>query len=229
MSRASRPLLLRGDGRWADPWHPFDETAAALAAIAAEAGLAVRVSGDVDGELAALAAGELPPLVVVDVGLPRDGLPVPLPAAVAGFRRLLRSTVPILAVHVSSTSFADDLDWEAALGGVWVRGTTMHPPSGPAEVRVVDDTHPATNGLRDFVLHDERYTRMRISPDVRVLLDHEHEGSRHPLCWVHRRPGGGITVTDLLGHDARSYGSPPHRELLRRAFAFLTAADPVTR
>jgi uncharacterized protein len=222
VSRASRPVLLQGAGRWSDPWHPFAETAEALAAIAAEAGIDLRRATDVDGELEALAAGPLPSLVVVDVGLPRDDRPVPLtPEGDAGFRRLLRSDVPILAVHVSSTSFADDPDWEAALGGVWVRGTTMHPPSGPAAVRVVDDTHPVTNGLRDFVLHDERYTHMRVSPDVRVLLDHEHEGERHPLCWVHERPGGGVTVYDALGHDARSYASPEHAALLRRALRWL--------
>ncbi|MGN6409458.1 MAG: ThuA domain-containing protein [Curtobacterium sp.] len=214
-------VLLGGVGRWTDPWHPFAETSAALTAIAAEVGIALRPSPDVDRTLESFRDGPLPSLVVVDVGLPRDGLPVPLPAADPGFRRLLGSRVPMLAVHVSSTSFAGDDDWERALGGVWVRGTTMHPPSGPCTVHVVDDQHPVTAGLGDFSLDDERYSHQRVSSEVRVLVDHEHDDLRHPLVWVHDRPGGGTTVYDGLGHSGASFASPEHRRLVAQALRFL--------
>ncbi|MBF4604372.1 ThuA domain-containing protein [Curtobacterium sp. VKM Ac-2884] len=214
-------VLLGGSGRWTDPWHPFPETNAAVTALAASAGVALEQPEDVDTALAAFATGRLPSLVVVDVGLPRDDRPVPLTEARAGFHRLLASDVPLLVLHVAATSFADDPLWERALGGVWERGTTMHPPFGPAAVRVVDDAHPITAGLPDFTLEDERYTHLRVSPSVRVLLDHEHEGERHPLAWVHERPGCGTTVYDALGHSAASFASPEHRAFLTRAVTFL--------
>uniref|UniRef100_A0A942T0W6 ThuA domain-containing protein n=1 Tax=Neobacillus citreus TaxID=2833578 RepID=A0A942T0W6_9BACI len=217
-------LLLGATGRWTDPWHPFTETTDALAAVLDRAGLDVARPDDVDAAFEQLADGPLPTLAVVNVGLPRDGRPVPLtPRADAGLRRLLASPVPLLALHVSSTSFAGDEDWERALGGVWVRGTTMHPPSGPCTVSVVDADHPVTAGLADFTLDDERYSYQRVSPSVRVLVDHEYEGVRHPLVWVHERPGGGTTVYDGLGHAAASFASPEHRRLLAQAVAFLTA------
>ncbi|MDP4332717.1 ThuA domain-containing protein [Curtobacterium sp. A7_M15] len=216
-------VLLGGVGRWTDPWHPFAETTAALTAIAAEAGIALSSSPDVDRTLESFRDGPLPSLVVVDLGLPRDGLPVPLPAADPGFRRMLGSRVPMLAVHVSSTSFAGDDDWERALGGVWVRGGTMHPPAGPCTVHVVDDQHPVTAGLGDFSLDDERYSHQRVSSEVRVLVDHEHDGLRHPLVWVHDRPGGGVTVYDGLGHSGASFASPEHRRLVAQALRFLVA------
>ncbi|MDR6171888.1 ThuA domain-containing protein [Curtobacterium sp. SORGH_AS_0776] len=215
-------VLLGGVGRWTDPWHPFDETTAALTAIAAQVGIGLSSSSDVDRTLESFGVGPLPSLVVVDLGLPRDGLPVPLPAAEPGFRRLLASRVPMLVVHVSSTSFAGDDDWERALGGVWVRGTTMHPPSGPCTVHVVDDQHPVTAGIGDFSLDDERYSHQRVSAAVRVLVDHEHDGVRHPLVWVHERPGGGVTVYDGLGHAGASFASPDHRRLVAQALGFLT-------
>lgn len=214
-------VLLGGSGRWTDPWHPFAETNAAVTALAASAGVALEQPEDVDTALAAFATGPLPSLVVVDVGLPRDDRPVPLADARAGFHRLLASDVPLLVLHVAATSFADDPLWERALGGVWERGTTMHPPFGPAAVRVVDAALPITAGLPDFTVEDERYTHLRVSPSVRVLLDHEHEGERHPLAWVHERPGGGTTVYDALGHSAASFASPEHRAFLTRALAFL--------
>lgn len=214
-------LLLGGTGRWTDPWHPFADTNRALVDTAADAGVPLTPVHDVDQALERFASGPLPDLVVWNLGLPRDDQPVPLPGADAGFRRLLHSTVPMLALHVSSTSFAGDPDWERALGGVWVRGVTMHPPSGPCTVRVVDAGHPVTAGLEDFALDDERYSYQRVSPDVRVLVDHAHEGRTHPLVWVHERAGGGRTVYSGLGHAAASFESASHRRLLRQALHFL--------
>jgi hypothetical protein len=74
-------LLLSGTGRYADPWHPFAETSAALAGLLREQGFGVEMADDVDAALARLAApdgpadADLPDLLVVNVGLPRDGRP----------------------------------------------------------------------------------------------------------------------------------------------------------
>ncbi|MFJ4716487.1 ThuA domain-containing protein [Streptomyces sp. NPDC088785] len=219
---ARHGLLLGGVGRYTDPWHPFADTNRALRGVAREAGVALEQAADVDAALASLAAGALPELVVVNLGQPGDGGPVPggAPAA-AGLARLLGSTVPVLAVHSSATCFPDDAVWESGLGGTWVRGTTMHPPYGRAHVLVTDAGHPVTAGLDAFDLDDERYTHLRHDPGVRVLLAHEHEGRRHPLLWVHTRSGGGRTVYDALGHDGRSYACGAHRGVLRRALASL--------
>ncbi|MEU6841170.1 ThuA domain-containing protein [Streptomyces sp. NPDC046716] len=215
-------LLLGGVGRYTDPWHPFAETNTGLTDVAREAGVVLEPAGDIDAALASFAEGALPDLVVVNIGLPRDGRPVPDGAgAAAGLARLLGSVVPVLAVHSSATCFPDDEVWEAGLGGTWVRGTSMHPPYGRAHVLVTDADHPVTAGLDDFALDDERYTHLRHGPGVRVLLAHEHEGGRHPLLWVHTRPGGGLTVYDALGHDGRSYASGAHRTVLRRALGAL--------
>ncbi|MYW63015.1 ThuA domain-containing protein [Streptomyces sp. SID8379] len=211
-------LLLGGVGRYTDPWHPFPDTNAGLLSVARDAGVALEPAADIDAALASLADGPLPGLVVVNIGLPRDGDPVPAgPRAEAGLARLLDSGTPVLAVHSSATCFPDDEVWESTLGGTWVRGTSMHPPYGRAHVLVTDPGHAVTAGLDAFELDDERYTDLRYSPKVRVLLAHEHEGRQHPLLWVHTRPGGGTTVYDALGHDSRSYASETHRTVLRRA------------
>jgi hypothetical protein len=89
----SKALLLSGVGRYADPWHPFSETSAALADLLREAGYDVDIPADVDAALAGLAAADdsdLPDLLVVNVGLPRDELPSPgTPDAAAGLTRWL--------------------------------------------------------------------------------------------------------------------------------------------
>ena len=42
------------------------------------------------------------------------------------------------------------------------------------------------------------------------------------MIWA-REHGAGRVVYDGLGHDSRSYDSPAHRDLLRRAVDWLTA------
>lgn len=229
---APRALLLSGGtGRYTDPWHPFAETSGALAGLLGEAGFGVDIADDVDAALAGLAApggpaggpAGAPDLLVVNVGLPRDGLPSPAtPDASAGLRRWLAGGRPLLVSHVSSTSFLDSPEWAEALGGRWIRGTSMHPEYGPAAIHVHPDTGPLVAGITDFEVLDERYSYLQTAPAITVHATHTHEGLEHPVMWsLDRRPGR--TFYDALGHDAASYHSAEHREILLRAIAWLTA------
>jgi type 1 glutamine amidotransferase len=214
-------LLLSGGGRYADPWHPFRETSAEVAGLLETEGMTVEITDDVDAALASLSGGS-PDLLVVNVGLPRDGEPSPGSAAAReGLHRWARSGAPLLALHSSSTSFTDSPVWETALGGRWVRGTTMHPDYGPAQVLLEG---PLLTGVPDFTVDDERYSRLRTAADVLVHARHLHDGILHPLIWSHERAspaGRARTFYDALGHDATSYSVPEHREVLRRGVSWL--------
>jgi type 1 glutamine amidotransferase len=96
----------------------------------------------------------------------------------------------------------------------------MHPDLGDASIEVDTDAHPIVAGVADFEVHDERYSWMRTSPEVRGLAWHEHDGARHPLLWTHHY-GGARVVYDALGHDERSYRSAPRRTLVSRAALWL--------
>jgi type 1 glutamine amidotransferase len=67
------------------------------------------------------------------------------------------------------------------------------------------------------------YSYLPTAPAVTVHATHTHEDREHPVMWsLDRRPGR--TFYDALGHDAASYDSPEHRELLLRAIAWLAAS-----
>lgn len=224
-------LLLTGTGRYADPWHPFAETSGALAGLLGAAGFEVVIPDHVDAALAALAMAEeadLPALLVVNVGLPRDGAPSPgTSAAAAGLSRWLVSDRPLLVSHSSSTSFLDLPAWEEGLGGRWIRGTSMHPDYGPASIDVLPHTGAVVAGIPDFELLDERYSFLRTSPHITIHATHSYDGVEHPVLWSLERPSTGTgrsgrTFYDALGHDAASYQSREHREILSRAIAWLT-------
>lgn len=226
-------LLLSGTGRYADPWHPFAETSAAVASLLQDHGPTVNIADEVDTALASFQdSAAWPDLLVVNVGLPRDGGTAPgTEEARAGMDAWVAGGRPLLALHSSSTSFTDSDSWEKALGGHWVRGVSMHPEYGAAHI-LLEGSFPV--GVPDFTLDDERYSWLRTSPDVMVHARHEHEGHLHPLIWSLERPlerktgreTGDATARsfyDALGHDAASYQSPEHRELLTRAVDWLLA------
>jgi type 1 glutamine amidotransferase len=215
-------LIFSGGGDLGDPWHPFAETSAGLAGILRGMGLDVTVDDRIAGTVEQLRDAP-PALLVVNAGNaeqphPRDA---ELLAAIGAHAAAGR---PLLALHVSATLFPEDPGWEALLGGRWVRGTTFHPEQGIATIEVAEGGHPVVEGLRNFEVDDERYSRLRVNRGTVILARQEYEGERHPLAWAWRA-GEADVIYDALGHDAASFASPGHRQLLERAAGWLTRDD----
>lgn len=223
-----RAVVLSGSGRTADPWHPYAETSAELAAIAREAGFEVEiVLGPVEG-LAVLPDDVR--VVIVNAGDPDGPLPTdapdpgPAPAelverATARLDTALERGVGILAVHSAAATLREIPAYGEALGARWIAGRSWHPPIGDALVHVVGH-HAIREGLQDFMVLDERYTGMPLTGVIEPIAEHEEDGVRHPLVWA-RELGHSRLVYSGLGHDARSYASPEHRDLLHRALRWL--------
>jgi uncharacterized protein len=132
-----RALLLSGTGRYSDPQHDYDATSEGLAGILEEAGFDVVIAADVEAALAWLSSPwNWPDLLAVNVGLPRDGQPVPAEAAASGLRSWLGSGRPLLAIHTSVTSFTDVPEWAEALG----EGPSGSTPG--TTVRIIPDPVP---------------------------------------------------------------------------------------
>ena len=156
-----RALVVSGAGRYADPWHPFAATSVRISHILRDVGFAVEVSESVDDSLAALQSDASDvDLLVVNVGSPREP-----DAADAGSRAGLLAHLgrggAVLSMHVSATSFPAIPEWEAIVGGIWVRGTTMHPDAGPARIKIYAERHAIVAPLHDFTVFDERYSYLR--------------------------------------------------------------------
>ena len=229
-------VVVSGSGRYSDPWHPFPVTSARVADVLAQAGHDVEISDDVDARLSSLSHDDDVDLLVLNIGA---GTTPEQRAAVQnadereiaqlsdtdaatrdGLLAYLERGRPLLALHVTSTTFGYMPEWESILGGIWVRGTSMHPPYSLARIEVATDAHPIVAGVRGFDVHDERYSHLRVSPEVSELAWHEYEGRRHPVIWAHET-GGSRVVYDALGHDAAGYDPPEHRAILTRAADWL--------
>ncbi|MCO1659749.1 ThuA domain-containing protein [Pseudonocardia humida] len=226
-----RVLVVSGTGRYADPWHPFAATSAAVAEVAEEVGAKVRIADDVDAALSGLGDVDL---LVVNAGDSRRNVPedAPLPdaATLAAAREASEAFVDrggaLLGLHTAAASLSDYPALDARLGIAWVPGTSWHPALGPARVRITEagTTHPVTRELRDFTVLDERYTDLLVARpgSAAVLAEHAEAGGTHPL--VVAREERGRVVYDALGHDLRSYADGQRRRLLARELRWLLGA-----
>jgi uncharacterized protein len=137
-----------------------------------------------------------------------------------GLDQHLQQGGALLGVHVSATSMRTMSTWSRMLGGHWVRGRTMHPKQDLATIVVRSGAHPIVDGLADFTVFDERYCYLHTNPDITVLCEHYTDDKMHPVVWA-RQSGVARVVYDGLGHDAISYDSAGHVELLRRSVTWL--------
>lgn len=229
LTRASTPpgrrhvVIVSGGGRYADPWHPFAETSSALAGVLREIDPRLDVTIDDDPDTRFADLGDVD-LLVVNIGNPeRSYSPAARVADDAARRGLLAYRErggPLLAMHSAVTSMGAMPEWEEILGAIWVRGVSMHPPLDLAHVRIFPRRHAIVAPLTDFDVEDERYSLLRVGLKTIPLATHELDGERHPLLWAHERDGARVVV-DLLGHDARSYESAGHREIIARSARWL--------
>ncbi|MGN6743888.1 MAG: ThuA domain-containing protein [Amnibacterium sp.] len=203
-----RCVLVSAAGDYADPWHPFEATSAALAGCLTPLLGDVEVRTDVEAALAAPAD-----LLVLNLGDAGPGEPGP--QAQAGLLAHAAAGRPILAVHSTATTYPGWPAWAELLGGRWIRGRTFHPPHGPAGVRVAAG-HPVTAALTDFDTLDERYTDLQVDPASTVIAWHEQDGRRHPLAWVRSGPLA-LAGYVALCHDSAAYGEGTRRLVERTA------------
>lgn len=212
-----RAVIATGTGRYGDPWHPFSETSARIAALLRDDGWDVTVDDDVDHALAHLDGFDL---LVVNAGDPWRNGDTELghhadPAADAGLTTAIARGIGIIAVHAALSTLRDHPAWRRAIGGEWEPGRSWHPPIADAHVRIVDAGHPITDRMPGIDVFDERYSDLAVDDGARVLAEHEVDGTAHPAVWIREDPTR--AVVSSLGHDARAYDSPEHVRLLQRA------------
>jgi type 1 glutamine amidotransferase len=219
-------VIASGSGRYADPWHPYPETSAAIAALLRADGWKVDVIAAPDRALASLDGAAL---LVVNAGDPwRNGEAArgADPDAEAGLSAALERGIGVIATHSALSSLRDYPAWRRTIGGEWEAGRSWHPDIDDAAVRVVDDAHGIARA--DFAVFDERYTDLVVDEGATVLAVHDLDGVAHPVVWARETSPGAAPVRALvsaLGHDARAYDSEELRALLARGARWAARLD----
>lgn len=211
----TKTLILSGGGLYADPWHPFAATSQRIAGLLAGLGHDVEISELVADRVADLRGCDV---IVVNAAA---GPEADTGAAQAGLLAALDRGISVLAIHVGACTLLRLPVWESVTGAAWIAGRSMHPKAGPCQIITYPRRHAICAPVTGFGITDERYAYLRTAPDIVPLAAHRHDGELHPLMWTRVR-GGSRVVTDLLGHDERSYDSSAHQQLISRAARWLT-------
>ena len=131
-----------------------------------------------------------------------------------GLVTAVRAGVGLGGIHGGmGDAFRGRLDYEWMTGGHFVG----HPYVGDYSVRVVDRTHPATEGLpADFAYRSEQYY-MLVDPGIHLLADTQyvHEGRTvtMPVAWT-KMWGKGRVFYQALGHQPEEFAEFPEARRL---------------
>lgn len=95
-------------------------------------------------------------------------------------------------------------------------------------IRIADPSHPITQGMEDFTIHDECYRGYYVRPDAHILLTTEHPKNNHEVAWTYQF-GNSAIVYLQLGHDSVAYKNPNFRVLIERSIWWAVEATGATK
>lgn len=228
-----RALILSGGVS-----HDYDASSVALSRVLAAGGADVEIEEDVDAGMARL--DDFDVLVVNTLRWRmangekyaplrhRWGYEVGATMREAMARHLRRGR-GVFGLHAASICFDDWPKWRDILGAAWQWEVSRHDPPAPARVNFAS-AHPLTDGLPDFDVFDEIYTRLSLADNASPLAwaRPADQTEAHPVLLA-RGVGGGRVIYDALGHDSRSIEHPVHARLIRRGLRWVAGLDPRRR
>ena len=138
---------------------------------------------------------------------------------------MLKTGIGVVSLHHNLGAHRDWEEFRAIIGGKFIHAPceidgVEYPKSGwshgeTLKITVADRDHPITQGLDDFVIHDETYSNYYTSPDVKVLLKTDHPKNDPEIAWVHQY-GKSRVFYLMLGHDSKAWANPAYPRLLLR-------------
>jgi Trehalose utilisation len=103
-----------------------------------------------------------------------------------------------------------------------------HPPLRPFKLRIVNASHPITQGVKDFIVNDEQHYVEYDKDSKHVFMESENIdgltyqklGTKSPAGWAYDYAKGRVVFT-AVGHTIHALWNPEHMKLQRRAVQWL--------
>src|SRR6266550_2397803 len=130
------------------------------------------------------------------------------------FERYVQAGGGYVGIH-SATDTEYDWPWYGRLAGAYFNGHPNNPNVRKATFRVIDKSHPSTQGFPDtWDREDEFYNFKSIDPTIHVLVEIDEKsyeggtnGAHHPMSWYHDFDGGRAWYTNM-GHTEATFSEP---------------------
>ena len=137
-------------------------------------------------------------------------------------RLLGRQGVGFVALHHNMGAFQAWPRYREIAGGKYYlkaeddqRGST-YKHDIDMNVHIADTSHPITQGINDFQIHDEGYKYLGFEENNHVLFTTNHSDSDETIGWV-RNFGKARVCGIMLGHDHYAFENPNFRKLIARS------------
>jgi type 1 glutamine amidotransferase len=130
----------------------------------------------------------------------------------------------LYCLHNSSHISLSSQIYREVMGGAYIG----HPPLRPFKVRVVNQSHPITQGIEDFMVNDEQHYVTYDKGHGNIFLqaenidglDYEGHGTKSISGWAHEY-GKGRVVFTAVGHTIHAMWAPQYLKLQKRAVQWL--------
>jgi len=151
----------------------------------------------------------------------RNAKPLANDAAVqANLLKFLEAGKGLVTTHWANGAFPY---WNEYTNIVGRSQVSRHDKRGPFTVRILDQNHPVTRGMKDFETDDELYwdNKMGYRPTTTLAAarSNMHTNGEFSQALVVQY-GNGRVFNTPLGHDAKALHMPGTSELLRRGTAW---------
>lgn len=146
------------------------------------------------------------------------------------FLKLLRKGKPMLFLHHALVSYQNWDAFREIIGGKYynqkmlenrpeqVYSDYLHDTD--IKVEILQNKHPVTNSLEDFMVFDEVYGNTEVLPGVIPLLGTNHPKSTSVIGWENHYRRSRIIYLQP-GHGTSIFSDKNYRKLLRQAIMYL--------
>lgn len=146
------------------------------------------------------------------------------------FVDLLRQGIGVVSLHHNLGAHAKWDEFTKIIGGKYVfadavlEGKPYKPSTWSHDevlkIQVADPSHPITQGIRDFEIHDETYGGFYTATDAHVLLRTDHPKNSPDIAWT-KTYGKSRVFYLMLGHDAKAWAHPNYPKLLAQGIRWV--------
>ncbi|MGC8744568.1 MAG: ThuA domain-containing protein [Verrucomicrobiia bacterium] len=146
------------------------------------------------------------------------------------FLKFLDSGKGLVVLHHAIANYQNWPEYEKIIGGrYYLQKTMVNGVEKPRsiykhgvkfQVKIADDKHPITQGLKDFTIIDETYNLYDVSPDSHILLTTDEPTSNKYIGWTHNYKNARVVYIQL-GHDHLAYENKNYRNLISRSILWV--------
>lgn len=144
------------------------------------------------------------------------------------YMELTQLGVGMVFLHFTLSSQPTWDEYHELIGGKWFLKShtkdekllSTYYPEKTVDIKVVDDEHPVTAGMKDFSLNDTFYGNIYMAAGVKPLLTCQDAQVWETIAWEHKYNNSKV-VYIMPGYSKKAFENSSYQQLVRNALQFV--------